>query len=160
MKSLQAKQDLSIKNSVDEKLPSCTDAAELKKDFDSRKRNILERVFAVDKDVRHGRLLKHLTKEKLSSIVEEDTAVERQEAVESTENVGIDGPLGLVIEGAALERLLGDSELEEISSSLSPTLVALSLLAELVLLRKLNWFSPLDVTSSLSLLLLPSVWRS
>lgn len=111
---------------VDEELLSMksflpTDAAELKKDFDSRKRNILERVFAVDKDVRHGRLFKHLTKEKLSSIVEEDTTVERHEPVESTENVGIEGPLGLVIEGAALERLLGDSELEEILFAVANT---------------------------------------
>ncbi len=96
-----------------------TDAAESKKDFDKRKRNILERVFAVDKDVRHGRLKKHLTKEKLSSIREEDVTVHA--VAEQAGDAGVDGSRGLVIEGAALERLLGDSELEEILFAVANT---------------------------------------
>jgi magnesium-transporting ATPase (P-type) len=76
-------------------------------DFDKRRRTILEKLFAVDRDVRKGRLVKHLKKEK------------RQEALASPQTANAvaptgDGPRALVIEGAALKYLLGDAELEEL----------------------------------------------
>ena len=99
-----------------------TDDLENKKNFDKRKRNLLERVFAVDKEVRHGRLMKHLTKEKLSSIEEEGVGAHNVAVpVESTGDADMNGPQGLVIEGAALEKLLGDSELEELLFAVANT---------------------------------------
>ena len=52
--------------------------------------------------MRHGRLRKHLTKEKLSSIQEEDLTIHATTVQPG--DPGVDGPRGLVIEGAALER--------------------------------------------------------
>jgi magnesium-transporting ATPase (P-type) len=99
-----------------------TDDIDIKKTFDSRRRNILEKVFAVDKDVRHGRLKKHMNKSVLSSI-EEDEAQEDGyvDPALSKETASLDGSRGLVIEGAALEKLLGDSELEEILFAVANT---------------------------------------
>jgi magnesium-transporting ATPase (P-type) len=97
------------------------DDSELSKDFDSRKRSILERAFAVDKDVRHGRLMRHLTREKLSSIMEDDVNVTPVVIEQSSGRGDFDGPRGLVIEGEALEHMLGDSELEEILFAVANT---------------------------------------
>lgn len=97
-----------------------TDGEQNKKDFDKMKRTLLERLFAVDKAARHGRLVKHLKKEKLSSIIEDGPA-EQSEAVPATGDVSLDGPRGLVIEGAALEKMLGDAELEEILFAVANT---------------------------------------
>jgi magnesium-transporting ATPase (P-type) len=77
--------------------------------FDRKKRTLLERVFAVDKQVRHGRLRKHARPEALQSIEEEDAG-----HGESTGAHDRSRPRALVIEGAALAHLLGDSELEEL----------------------------------------------
>jgi hypothetical protein len=78
-------------------------------DFDRKKRTLLERVFAVDKDVRHGRLRKHARPEALQSTEEEDVG-----GRESGVAHDLSRPRALVIEGAALAHLLGDSELEEL----------------------------------------------
>lgn len=79
--------------------------------FDKRKRTVMERLFAVDSDVRKGKLEKHVKDEYKEAL-----------ALESKEHAG-DGHLapfdvsavkrGLVVEGAALKHLLGDHLLEE-----------------------------------------------
>ena len=84
-----------------------SDGDQTKSNFDKKKRSMLERMFAVDRDVRKGRLVKHLKKEK------------RIEVLSSTStplaiNPSSDGPRALVIEGGALKYLQGDDELEEL----------------------------------------------
>mmetsp|Transcript_30768 Transcript_30768/g.50812 ORF Transcript_30768/g.50812 Transcript_30768/m.50812 type:complete len:1752 (-) Transcript_30768:131-5386(-) len=99
-----------------------TEGEQNKKDFDKMKRTLLERLFAVDTSTRHGRLVKHLNKDKLTSIVEDGPApADTSESVPMTGDVSLDGPRGLVIEGAALEKLLGDSELEELLFAVANT---------------------------------------
>jgi magnesium-transporting ATPase (P-type) len=77
-------------------------------DFDRRRRTILERLFAVDRSVRKGKLIKHLKKDK------------RQEALSKAHHPTTTAPgsseaiRALVIEGNALKYLLGDVELEEL----------------------------------------------
>lgn len=80
-------------------------------DFDKKKRSILERLFAVDRQVRKGHLIKHFTEEKLSMISEHRP--ELQHAV-SDKMIHRNSPRALVIEGSALKHLLGDPEYEEI----------------------------------------------
>jgi magnesium-transporting ATPase (P-type) len=87
-------------------------SGEATSDFDKRRRTVLERLFAVDRDVRKGRLIKHLKKGK------------RQEVLASPQSHTAvvpkgDGPRALVIEGAALKHLLGDPELEELIFSIA-----------------------------------------
>lgn len=77
-------------------------------DFDRRKRTLLERLFAVDRDVRKGRLMKHMNSERLATILE------AQETGQHKVPSPTDGPRAIVIEGAALKHMLGDPELEEI----------------------------------------------
>ena len=99
-----------------------TDGEQNKKDFEKMKRTLLERLFAVDTSTRHGRLVKHLNKDKLSSIMEDGPApADTSESIPMTEDVSLDRPRGLVIEGAALEKLLGDSELEELLFAVANT---------------------------------------
>jgi magnesium-transporting ATPase (P-type) len=81
-------------------------------DFDKRRRTVLEKLFAVDRDVRKGRLVKHLKKEKRLEALSSPTS---HHAVAPSG----DGPRSLVIEGAALKHLLGDSELEEVIFSIA-----------------------------------------
>ena len=76
-------------------------------DFDRRKRTLLERLFAVDRDVRKGMLMKHMNREKLASLQDPENG--HQQTASPTE-----GPRAIVIEGAALKHLLGDPELEEL----------------------------------------------
>lgn len=83
--------------------------AKTRGDFDKRKRTLLERLFAVDRDVRKGQLMKHMKKEKLAEIVEANEAGYQPVAKNPAE-----GPRAIVIEGAALKHLLGDPELEEL----------------------------------------------
>jgi magnesium-transporting ATPase (P-type) len=98
-----------------------TDGEQNKRDFDKMKRTLFERLFAVDKSTRHGRLVKHLKKDKLASITEDGPAAAPQSELKATGDVALDGPRGLVIEGAALEKLLGDSELEELLFAVANT---------------------------------------
>jgi len=71
--------------------------------YDKAKRTILERCFAVDKEVRHGRLVKHLRD---NIPINESKDVEQRGTLEKDSRA-------LVIEGAALSRFLGDPVLEE-----------------------------------------------
>ncbi|OEU23504.1 putative phospholipid-translocating P-type ATPase, partial [Fragilariopsis cylindrus CCMP1102] len=71
------------------------------------KRTPLERIFAVDRDVRKGRLVKHLKKEKPA--LASSSPITPHAIVPSG-----DGPRALIIEGNALKHLQGDSELEEL----------------------------------------------
>jgi len=103
--------------------------------FDRKKRTVLERLFAVDRDVRKGQLNKHLTDEMMDKIhameslthskgvAIEDFAIAAadHEVDESPstrrdvkKEVNITAPRALVIEGAALAYLLGDPLLEEL----------------------------------------------
>lgn len=84
-----------------------------KADFDRKKRTILERMFAVDRDVRKGRLKKHMNAECLDAIAEErETPAEcaKKEDMANNRNA----VRALVIEGAALKHLLGDPDFEQI----------------------------------------------
>lgn len=87
------------------------DASAATSDFDKKRRTLLERMFAVDHDVRRGRLVKHLVKSKRDEALGKiaRSPDEGKPAVTSEA-----GPRALVIEGAALKHLLGDPELEEI----------------------------------------------
>jgi magnesium-transporting ATPase (P-type) len=79
---------------------------------------------SVDKSVRHGKLVRHLHDEKLRTIAEEEIAFEEAQSPSPAEGgtrKGADGPRALVIEGAALEYLLGDSELEELLFAVANT---------------------------------------
>ncbi|CAB9516675.1 Phospholipid-transporting ATPase [Seminavis robusta] len=83
--------------------------AKTRGDFDRRKRTLLERLFAVDRDVRKGKLMKHMNSERLATILEQ-----QQHGPGINVPAPHDGPRALVIEGAALKHLLGDPELEEV----------------------------------------------
>jgi magnesium-transporting ATPase (P-type) len=87
--------------------------AKTRGDFDRRKRTLLERLFAIDRDVRKGMLMKHMNSQRLATILEEQQN-RTQTAPSST-----DGPRALVIEGAALKHMLGDPELEEVLFSVA-----------------------------------------
>jgi magnesium-transporting ATPase (P-type) len=76
-------------------------------DFDKRRRTVLERLFAVDRDVRKGRLVKHLKKEKREEVM-------GNEQPHRSVTPSGEGPRAFIIEGAALKHLLGDHELEEL----------------------------------------------
>ena len=77
--------------------------------FDKRKRTLLERTFAIDRDVRKGKLRKHVKPEKLESLNNQ------------TDDQADTGPRALVIEGAALKHILGDPELEEMLFTVAET---------------------------------------
>ncbi|KAL7575732.1 hypothetical protein ACA910_003065 [Epithemia clementina (nom. ined.)] len=85
--------------------------------FDKRRRTLLERTFAIDREVRKGKLRKHVKPEKLAAINENESNPNRR----SSESQVVGGPRALVIEGAALKHLLGDPELEEILFSVAQT---------------------------------------
>ena len=79
--------------------------------FDKRKRTMMERLFAVDSDVRHGKLGKHVKDEYKAAL-----ALESQEYGDDAHQALFDVSdvkRGLVVEGAALKHLLGDHLLEE-----------------------------------------------
>ncbi|KAL3807091.1 hypothetical protein ACHAXA_002117 [Cyclostephanos tholiformis] len=93
--------------------------------FDKRKRTLFEKLFAVDNDVRNGKLTKHLRneyKDALSLDEEEQTGKREIESMVGTlsprpkKNNHFNASSvkrGLVVEGAALKHLLGDPILEE-----------------------------------------------
>jgi hypothetical protein len=86
----------------------------MQSDFDRKKRTILERLFAVDREVRKGRLKKHMSDERIRELSEGQGHVEQDR-----ERYQIEGPRALVIEGSALKHLLGDPEFEEILFSVA-----------------------------------------
>jgi magnesium-transporting ATPase (P-type) len=81
-------------------------------DFDRKKRTLLERIFAVDKEVRKGQLTKHLTTEQLRAMSEAN--IDQPTKQTSARFVALRCTRGLVIEGDALKHLLGHPEFEEI----------------------------------------------
>ena len=83
--------------------------------FNKKKRSMLEKLFAVDRDVRKGRLIRHLTKQKRAEL-ESDFDLLNQKSMDDGENDGtnFDVDRALVIEGAALVHFLGDPYLEEL----------------------------------------------
>jgi magnesium-transporting ATPase (P-type) len=87
-------------------------------DFDKKKRTMLERMFAVDHAVRHGRLRKHATPAALAALDEEQGGTGGHEPAADADEHGLaqsrKKPRALVIEGAALAHMLGDPELEEL----------------------------------------------
>jgi len=87
-------------------------------DFDMRKRTTFERFFSTDKAVRHGRLLKHLSPRKVKdNKTDEELGQEKDSETDQKHN----GPRALIIEGDALEQLLGDIELEELLFAVANT---------------------------------------
>jgi len=92
--------------------------------FDKRKRTVFERLFAVDKDVRHGRLSIHLKDEYKDALSLDEKEQSGKKEIESMVGTA-PSPMhkghfdvssvkrGLVVEGAALKHLLGDPVLEE-----------------------------------------------
>jgi magnesium-transporting ATPase (P-type) len=82
-------------------------------DFDKKKRTLLERLFAVDREVRRGRLIRHMKKDRRVAALASD----RSQTFAPTP--AGDGPRALVIEGAALKYLLGEPELEELIFSVA-----------------------------------------
>ena len=95
-------------------------AAAATSDFDKKKRTLLERLFAVDRSVRKGRLVKHLKKAKRNEVLELASPLSSA-AVGPTDTTphAAEGPRALVIEGAALKHMLGDFELEELLFSIA-----------------------------------------
>ena len=95
---------------------------DLGENFDKRRRTLLERLFAIDKQVRKGHLRKHVYPDKLSVHEEKARRLERRLSGSSQgSKSGMTGPRALVIEGAALKHMLGDPELEEILFSVAET---------------------------------------
>ena len=83
-------------------------------DFEKKKRTLLERLFAVDKQVRRGRLIRHMKKDKRVAAL-----ASRQSQTATPSTPAGEGPRALVIEGAALKYLLGEPELEELIFSVA-----------------------------------------
>jgi hypothetical protein len=94
--------------------------------FDKGKRSVFEKLFAVDRDVRHGKLTKHLKSEYKDALsLDEKEQIGKKEMIESMAGTLSPPPnskshfdvgsvkRGLVVEGAALKHLLGDPILEE-----------------------------------------------
>jgi magnesium-transporting ATPase (P-type) len=75
--------------------------------FNKKKRSIMEKLFAVDPDVRKGRLKRHTFKDK------------RSKPSSEAPDILLDADRGLVIEGGALAHFLGDTFLEEILFSVA-----------------------------------------
>ena len=86
-------------------------------DFDKKKRTLLERMFAVDRMVRKGRLKKHVKKQRLLEIAQQKANAPSAEQEIDANNRN--AARALVIEGAALKHLLGDPDFEEILFSVA-----------------------------------------
>lgn len=86
--------------------------------FDSKKRTVAERIFAVDSSVRKGKLTKHLKNEYKASIsLDGEKELIGKKEIEPIGTVSYfdisSVKRGLIVEGAALKHLLGDPILEE-----------------------------------------------
>eukprot|EP00557_Chaetoceros_sp_GSL56_P002726 CAMPEP_0176499310 /NCGR_PEP_ID=MMETSP0200_2-20121128/12857_1 /TAXON_ID=947934 /ORGANISM="Chaetoceros sp., Strain GSL56" /LENGTH=1734 /DNA_ID=CAMNT_0017897717 /DNA_START=151 /DNA_END=5351 /DNA_ORIENTATION=- len=82
--------------------------------FNKKKRTILEKLFAVDRDVRKGLLVKHLTKEKKREYFSSFDILPQDSAKDSPDSVNVLVERALVIEGSALAYFLDDQLLEEL----------------------------------------------
>eukprot|EP00978_Attheya_sp_CCMP212_P015794 scaffold40883_cov50-Attheya_sp.AAC.5 len=115
--------------------------------FDRKRRSVLERVFAVDREVRHGRLNRHVRKSQRPV-----TAASTVNNVTSRSVIKQDVPRALVIEGAALSHLLGDPLLEQmifsVGSSCDAVIACRVSPKQKALLVKMvrNYVSPTPVT--------------
>ncbi len=87
--------------------------------FNKKKRNMLERMFAVDKDVRKGRLVRHLTKEKRIEVESSYSIMPQTSAPEVPDGINAEIDRAFVIEGSALAHFLGDPNLEELLFSVA-----------------------------------------
>jgi len=88
------------------------EGGELTNNFNKKKNHFLERMFAVDRDVRNGRLIKHLTIDKRDDLLQQ--SMEDQNNNVSATKDQTDVRRALVIEGSALLHLLGNDLLEEV----------------------------------------------
>merc|ERR1740124_1001517 len=82
--------------------------------FDKMKRTSLERLFAIDSDVRKGALVKHLTNEHSAKLSLGFTPSLKNTGKQVQEGMNIDQRRALVIEGSALTHFLGNPYYEEI----------------------------------------------
>jgi len=82
--------------------------------FNKKKRSVLEKLFAVDPDVRKGKLVKHLTKDKKLEHYSQYDIMQQQSLPDMNEELNSAVPRALVIEGLALAHFLGDPLMEEI----------------------------------------------
>lgn len=82
--------------------------------FNKRKRTLLEKLFAVDRDVRKGMLVKHLTKEKKREYFSSFDILPQDSAKDAPVGVNANVDRALVIEGSALSYFLDNQLLEEL----------------------------------------------
>lgn len=93
---------------------SFLDQDQVQATYDKKRRTLLERWFAIDKQVRQGHLHKHV---RPSVLVRQSTR--NPDDVHNAENITTVGPRALVIEGAALKSLLGHNEMEQVLFSVA-----------------------------------------
>ena len=82
--------------------------------FNKKKRTLLEKMFAIDRDVRKGRLIKHLTKDKRAEYNSPYAIMNQQSMGDLPDGINATVDRALVIEGSALVHFLGDPLLEEL----------------------------------------------
>jgi len=70
--------------------------------FNKRKRTLLEKLFAVDRDVRKGNLVKHLTKEKKAEYYSNFDILPQASTKDAGDSFNVNMDRSLVIEGSAL----------------------------------------------------------
>ena len=87
--------------------------------FNKKKRTMLERMFAVDRDVRKGNLVKHLTKQKKAEYYSNFNILPQDSAKDVPDGVNANIDRALVIEGSALAHFLVDPLLEELLFSVA-----------------------------------------
>lgn len=85
--------------------------------FNKKKRTLLEKMFAVDRDVRKGNLVKHLTKEKKAEYYSNFNILPQDSRDNANPLAG--GSRALVIEGSALAHFLENKLLEELLFSVA-----------------------------------------
>ena len=87
--------------------------------FNKKKRTLLEKMFAVDRDVRKGNLVKHLTREKKEEYYSFFNILPQDSAKDTPDGINANVARALVIEGSALVHFLNDELLEEILFSVA-----------------------------------------
>ncbi len=87
--------------------------------FNKKKRTLLERMFAVDRDVRKGNLVKHLTKQKRAEYYSNFDILPQDSAKDVPDGVNAHVSRAFVIEGSALAYFLDDELLEELLFSVA-----------------------------------------
>lgn len=90
------------------------DSSNAKDIFNRKKLTILEKMFAIDRDVRKGQLVKHLTKEKKQEFYSKFQILSQDTEEEKDPRINPNISRALVIEGSALSHFLGDDLLEEL----------------------------------------------